>query len=191
MDKEVIDFSYTAADYYKEISTQTYIRDFCNPECFIKYCRKCGNYGKLWVCPPFSYNTIADIEKYSKVLLIVTKIIPKSEKIPISHIHEFIRPERLRIEMKLREMERLHGGRAFAFAGSCMYCEPGTCSRLRNQPCRHPGLARPSLEAYGFDLGRTTSELFGIEMLWSSNNFIPEYLTLVSGFFHNNPTIIF
>jgi hypothetical protein len=44
---------------------------------------------------------------------------------------------------------------------------------------------RPSLEACGFDIGRTTSELFGIELRWGSRGQMPEYLTLVCGFFHN------
>lgn len=48
---------------------------------------------------------------------------------------------------------------------------------------------RPSLEACGFDLCRTSEELFGIPLLWSCDGRIPEYLMLVSGFFHNAGTI--
>lgn len=45
-------------------------------------------------------------------------------------------------------------------------------------------------EACGFDLGRTTSELFGIEMKWSENRNLPEYLLLVSGFLYDWETPI-
>ena len=45
---------------------------------------------------------------------------------------------------------------------------------------------RPSLEACGFDLERTASELFGIEMLWGRDGRLPEYLTLVCGLFHGH-----
>ena len=40
------------------------------------------------------------------------------------------------------------------------------------------------------DLGRTTSELFGIEMKWSENRNLPEYLLLVSGFLYDWETPI-
>lgn len=178
-------FTYKTEDFITTISTEEYIRRFSNPKRFIKYCKKCRNYGKVWVCPPFSHDTTAELCQYTHVFLVATKIIPDGKKIPFSYVNRFFRPERLRIEKKLRDMEKMYGGRAFAYAGSCLYCPEGTCSRLNNQPCRHPDLVRHSLEAYGFDVGRTTSELFGIELLWSKNNFLPEYLTLVCVFFHN------
>ena len=56
--------------------------------------------------------------------------------------------------------------------------------------CRYPSRIRRSLEACGFDLGRTTSELFGIEMKWSENRNLPEYLLLVSGFLSDRETPI-
>ena len=74
--------------------------------------------------------------------------------------------------------------------GSCLYCPEGTCTRPEAKPCRHPELVRPSLEACGFDIARTTSELFGIELKWGTDGSLPEYLTLVCGFFHNAENII-
>lgn len=53
-------------------------------------------------------------------------------------------------------------------------------------PCLHPDKVRPSLEAFGFDIGRTLSELFGIRLLWGKDGILPEYLMLVSGLFHNS-----
>ncbi len=178
-------FTYSAEDFTTSLPTEEYIRRFCNSECFIKYCEECRNYGKVWACPPFSHDTMAELRQYSRLLLVATKIIPDGKDIPFSEINRFIRPERLRIEKKLRDMEKQYGGRAFAYAGSCLYCPEGTCSRLDNQPCRHPDLVRPSLESYGFDLGRTASELFGFPLLWSTDGYIPRYLTLICGLFHN------
>lgn len=60
----------------------------------------------------------------------------------------------------------------------------------RRNPCRHPELVRPSLEACGFDIGRTTSELFGIELKWGADGKMPEYLTLVCGFFHDGDGVV-
>lgn len=75
--------------------------------------------------------------------------------------------------------------RAF-FAGTCFDCPEGTCTRPSDLPCVRPGKIRPSLEALGFDLGRTASELLGIELCWSVDGRLPEYFTLISGFFTNH-----
>ena len=41
-----------------------------------------------------------------------------------------------------------------------------------------PDRARPSLEAWGFDLVRTASELLGLTMCWSDNLVLPPLLYL-------------
>ena len=88
------------------------------------------------------------------------------------------------------EMERQYGGRSFAYVGTCIHCPEGSCTRPEGRPCRHPELVRPSLEACGFDVARTASELFGIEMKWGSGGRMPEYLTLVCGFFHDAESVV-
>ena len=44
-------------------------------------------------------------------------------------------------------------------------------------------------ESLGFDIGKTASELLGIELKWSEpgSSGLPEYFTLVSGFFSSRP----
>ena len=37
-----------------------------------------------------------------------------------------------------------------------------------------------------FDIGKTTQQLLGIDIKWSHNGRIPEYLTLVCGLFYNS-----
>ena len=76
---------------------------------------------------------------------------------------------------------------AEAGVGECFACPGEPCTRPEGLPCRHPERVRPSLEACGFDLERTASELFGIEMRWGRNGLLPEYLTLVCGLFHSQP----
>lgn len=125
-----------------------------------------------------------------RALLVATKIVPETRDIPISESGRLIRPERLRLEARLLEMERLYGGRSFAYVGTCLHCPEGSCTRPAGNPCRHPDKIRPSLEACGFDIARTTSELFGIDLKWGSEGRIPEYLTLVCGFFHNADSVI-
>ena len=82
-------------------------------------------------------------------------------------------------------MDRACDGRAFTYVGNCFYRPKGTCTRAEGKPCRHPDLVRPSPETYEFDIVRTASELFGIELKWGAEGKLPEYLTLVCGLFHD------
>ena len=118
-------------------------------------------------------------------LLTVTKIVPQKQGLPFSEAGRLILPERRRLEQQLLGMERQYGGLSFAYVGTCLHCPEGTCTRPDGKPCRHPELVRPSLEACGFDIGKTTAELFGIDLKWGTDGKLPEYLTLVCGFFHN------
>lgn len=185
-----LQFQYTAEDFTVSLSATDYIARFRDAERFIAYCRECRNYGRSWGCPPFDYDVKPMLLRYKTALLVATKIAPDDCTRPLSEAGLLIRPERQRLERRLLDLERQYGGRAFAYVGTCLYCPEGTCSRPEGNPCRHPELVRPSLEAYGFDIGRTTSELFGIELKWGKEGRLPEYLTLVCGFFHNSPEVV-
>ena len=42
---------------------------------------------------------------------------------------------------------------------------------------------RPSLEAFGFDVEKTSKELLGVEIKWGKDGCLPPYLMLVCGIF--------
>lgn len=71
-----------------------------------------------------------------------------------------------------RTMDRACDGRAFTYVGNCFYRPKGTCTRAEGKPCRHPDLVRPSPEAYEFDIVRTASELFGLELKWGKEGLL-------------------
>ena len=177
--------AYTAEDFSLSLAAADYIARFRDEERFAHFCRECPNYGRSWGCPPFGFDVAGRLGRYSHILLTATRIRPATEGLPMSMSRELIRPERIRLDSRLRELERLHGGLSCSYVGSCLYCPEGSCTRPSGLPCRHPDMVRPSLEAYGFDIGRTLSELFGIEILWGRDGLMPEYLTLVCGLFHN------
>ena len=172
---------YRAEDFSVTIPVADYIARFRDAERFEGCCRTCPNYGRSWGCPPFDFDVEEYLTRYSRALLIATKIVPEQGGLPIAEAKRLIHPERQRLERRLLEMERRYGGRSFAYVGSCLYCPDGTCTRPEGNPCRHPELVRPSLEACGFDIGRTTSELFGIELKWGADGKMPEYLTVSCG----------
>ena len=164
---------YTIEYFTADIGVDEYIERFRDEARFIELCEKCPNFGCSWGCPPFDFDTDEFLRQYKYAHLMATKIIPDRNDIPVEMTQEFIRPERVRIEKELLEMERKYGGRGFAYVGKCLYCSGSECTRKRNRPCLHPDKVRPSLEAFGFDIGRTLSELFGIRLLWGKDGILP------------------
>lgn len=179
------EYHYTIKEYSKTIPAQHYITHFRDADKFLEFCKQCKNYGNCWACPPFEQDWSAILERYDTVTLFACQMTFAQQGIPLSESTAIIRPERQQIEKMLRQQEQERCGKAFAYAGTCLYCPEGTCTRAQGISCRHPELVRPSLEAVGFDIGKTTSELFGIELKWTKDNTIPEYLVLVSGLFYN------
>ncbi len=177
--------TYTVENFTSDITVEEYIAEFRDEPHFLELCKQCTNYGKSWGCPPFDFDTEAFLRQYKYAHLMATKIIPEDKDIPIEYTQKLILPERIRIESELLNMERKYGGRSFAYIGKCLHCHDSECTRNCGKPCRHPGKVRPSLEAFGFDITKTLSELFNIELLWGKDGKLPEYLVLVSGFFHN------
>lgn len=176
---------YIVETFKADISVAEYIARFRDENKFIELCRQCPNYGNSWGCPPFDFDTTEFLLRYKYAHLIATKLTLTGHDVSVGDTQELIRPERLRLEKQLIDMERRYGGRAFAYIGKCLHCNDAKCTRLCHKPCLHPDKVRPSLEAFGFDIGRTLSELFGIELLWAKDGTLPAYLVLVSGFFHN------
>lgn len=172
--------------FVADIPVEEYITRFRDEERFAKLCKACPNYGNSWGCPPFDFDTTEFLQRYKYAHLMAVKITPERADIPIEHSQTLILPERRKIEQRLLNMEKKYGGRAFAYIGKCLHCADNECTRKCGLPCRHHEKVRPSLEAFGFDIERTLSELFGIKLLWGKDGMLPEYLTLVSALLHNN-----
>lgn len=178
---------YSAEYHTRDIAVEDYIKGFRDAPRFIEYCKQCHNYNGCWGCPPFDFDTEVILRQYKYAHLLAAKITPTDKELPLDKAQELLRPERIKIEEHLRTLEQRYGGRAFAFVGKCLYCHGEPCARLQNKPCRHHDKVRPSLEAFGFDIVRTSQELFGCEILWGREGKMPEYLVLVSALFHSNP----
>ena len=142
------------------------------------YCHGCGRYGKCWACPPYDFAEDEYLGQFTTISLLATKITP-SEGVALTPetAERILNRERQRLDRMLLGMEG--NARAF-FAGTCILCPPEKCTRREGLPCRHPESIRPSLEALGFDIARTASELFGIPLQWGSPGTFPAYLTLIS-----------
>lgn len=181
MDK---DFTYSLERYTAEVEAKAYIDGSCNAEYFLTLCRQCRNYGRRYGCPPFDEDPLLAISIYNKVRVIGVKITPKDKALPLEAADDLMKPVITELNKELLEAEKSLNGMSFGFAGCCPYCNGDKCARIDGSPCRHPDKVRPSLEAIGFDISKTAKDLLGIDIKWSQNGMIPEYLTLVCGIFY-------
>ena len=173
----------TIEHFEADVDLDEYLAGYRDAEKFLGYCRQCGNYGRRHGCPPFDYDVAARIKRYARVRIFGVKITPDHPGLPLSAAHEMMRPVLMDMNGRLLELEKKLDGMACGFVGQCPYCDQ-PCARINNQPCRHPGLVRPSLEAYGFDIGLTASRLLGVELQWGHDGLMPPYLMLVCGLFY-------
>jgi len=170
--------------FVAEVDAQAYINGFRRAEYFMEFCKQCRNYGHRYGCPPFDHDPLSVIESYGKVRIIGVKIIPDDLTLPLEAVNDLMKPVIDELNEELLETEKSLGGTSFGFVGKCPYCGGAICARIEGKPCRHPEKVRPSLEAYGFDISKTAKDLLGLEIKWSKEGRIPEYLTLVCGIFY-------
>lgn len=169
---------YTLQEQWRTMPMKEYAETFRDFGRVRGYCHGCGRYGKCWACPPYDFAEEEYLGQFTTISLLATKITP-SEGVALTPetAERILNRERRRLDRMLLGMEG--NARAF-FAGTCILCPPEKCTRLEGLPCLHPESIRPSLEALGFDIARTTSELFGIPLQWGSPGTFPAYLTLIS-----------
>ena len=171
-----------------EISVSDYVRGYRDVERFEALCKECCNYGRVWGCPPLV--TDLDWNNYGFVRVFGTQIMfdhelrertmtPDERKQVTEQALDEAWAELL---PRLYDLESRNPGSRI-FTGRCRLCRPAECTRASGKPCRHPDKMRHSLEAAGFDVVKTASDLLGIELLWSTDGHLPEYVTLVTAIF--------
>ena len=144
----------------------------------------CDDYGRNLMCPPnvMSIQEFRDaLAKYSYAILVQLEApmpaglekeirsrenvaaVYKSDKFQTSY-KKYFTPAKLKLHRIVNKVE----SQAFAFgyrfavgfiAGSCRLC--AECAIISSEPCRHPFLSRPSMEAVGID-ALTTAENAGL-----------------------------
>jgi len=111
---------------------------------FLKCRFGCNRWGKYWTCPPnlgISEENFRNIFKqYSSAIIIKTADPRNGQEITLSIEKEAMLSHKF-----------MH---AFAMV-LCVWCEK--CAHP--EPCRFPHMARPSMDAYGIDIGKTVEPL--------------------------------
>ncbi len=156
-------------------------RDACD-----KACRACPRYGRSWACPPFELYDFPGLhpERFDTLRLVVTRI--NTEKpVSMDEGYGIFLTEKQLLMPQLYQTAREKEGIVYGFAGTCDLCSDD-CTRSLGQPCRHPDLAGPALEAAGFDVSCLLREFFGLDLVWSDNGNAPDVMTYVAGIAYIN-----
>ncbi|MDE6300702.1 MAG: DUF2284 domain-containing protein [Muribaculaceae bacterium] len=172
---------------YIEMDTAEYFARFNRRDVFEPMCRACANWGARWGCPPFGVDPCEELRKFARVRLYRLRARVKDwpAGAGAAEMSAAMQEMRRRSERELLEFEGEQGGRAALFTGMCYHCGPARCARTEGRGCRHPELVRPSLEALGFDLGKTATEVFGCGLEWfRSAGPTPRWLTLLGAVFY-------
>lgn len=130
-------------------------------ESFRELCRanSCGVYGKCWVCPPDcgEIGELMDLVRAHSRAVLYQTIGTLEDSFDFEGM-QAAKQRHVQVCQKIQTAllrddlpNRLHLG-----AGGCGVCE--TCSRVTNEPCRHPERALLSMEACGIDVYNTVKD---------------------------------
>ena len=171
-----------------DVNIDEYFNSYVDVEKFQELCKDCEHYGKNWSCPPFDF----DIEEYwmsfNKLKIIAFKFDFSEEELAKTYSDrelDFILKKFERMKVKLmNDIYALENEDSVAlFLGRCNLCMK--CTREFGMPCKMPFKLRYSIESLGGDVDRTIKDLFGFEIIYASNNKLPEYLIFVGGLLYD------
>lgn len=121
----------------------------------------CGLYGKNYMCPPSAGpidELMAEARRFSRAVFYQT-VYPLEDSYDFEGMMQ-AKHEHNRLTADLQRRLRAEAGEESFLhlaAGGCELCR--RCGMLDGVPCRNPGLALPSLEAYGVNVSATAGKL--------------------------------
>ncbi len=135
-----------------------------DPRSFLKCRFGCSRWGRYWTCPPhLDFTPRQFMEAYDRYThaLVIKSADPAAGQAA---------------SLAVEKEAMLALGCSFAFAlVLCVKCEE--CAYP--EPCRHPHLARPSMDAYGIDIGKTLEPL-GFEVEFDpAGKLLPAWYSMV------------
>lgn len=179
---------YTTQQYESSISVSDYLEEYVDISGFREACKKCGNYGRVWACPPYDFDVEQYWKKYATLQLLAVKIVFEPSYTEKTYtpeeLHSLTAPilhrEKQKISDILFHREQENAGSVSLSAGSCSRCPQG-CLRTEGKPCRFPDTMRYSIESLGGNVGLTLSRLMRLHLEWMEEGRLPHHFVLVGG----------
>ena len=172
------DMEYELTRFEAEKDIESYIEEYVDVETFLECCKSCPNYGNVWSCPPFDFDPIEYWRSFSKL-----KVAGYRVDYPADRTEEAMTKALWEVKQKLAEElyaeEEENPGSESLSAGTCQICSG--CTRPDGEPCRFPGKRRYSIESIGGNVGKTISQLCGVDLEWIEEGKLTEHFVLVGG----------
>ncbi|MCI7327651.1 MAG: DUF2284 domain-containing protein [Hornefia butyriciproducens] len=167
--------NYSLERFEKETDIVSYIDGYVNVEEFLPRCMECGSYGRVWSCPPFQFDPMELWRSYRRILIQGYRLSFGEDRTKET-MTEALWKVKEQLSEELFVQEREFPGSLALSAGSCQLCEG--CTRPEGVPCRNKERMRHSIESLGGDVGKTLSELCGIQLEWVRGDRLPSHFVL-------------
>ncbi len=179
---------YTTTRHEARITVPEYLEGYVDIPTFRSACEACGNYGRVWACPPYDFEVEEYWRQYQSLHLLAIKIVFEEKYTQQTYTQEelwalvtpVLKTEKQKLSKELMEAEGLHPGSISLSAGSCERCARG-CQRAVGKPCLYPEEMRHSIESLGGNVGLTISKLMGLRLEWIEEGRLPHHFVLVGG----------
>jgi len=172
----------SVSSFEKELSISTFLSEYTDTEKFLGSCKACPNYGKVWSCPPYSFDVNELWSRYACIRIFLRVINYSGERSEEEMMDYYFR-QRTLLDNELCRIEKSIPGSLALKAGKCRECI--SCSRSDGLACRKPDAMRCSIESLGGDAIGISKRLFGVDIQWAKPGTLPEKLTLVGGILFN------
>ena len=160
-----------------ELSVDTFLCAYFDPELTLSRCRACSGYGGTWSCPEFGFSLQEYWRRFSTYTVCVERLwLEEAET--AEEAQAILSGEKPVFNRRMLERERSEGGTAL-YAQECEEC--ARCARLDGEPCRFPQIMRYSIESLGGNAAKLIREELGFDILWSQDGSVPAYYLLIGG----------
>ncbi len=159
------------------------------------FCKACPNFSKYWSCPPYTFDEAIFLKQFKYMHIIGRQFEVSREDLrnvrDPQAVKDYCTDKLQAIKVMtwktLLEIENEVEGAIGLIPGNCPICETQglACARKTNEPCRHLGMMRFSLESLGFNVADLLKYEVGMTIKWGDTYRLPEVLTSVSAILCN------
>lgn len=169
---------YTLEKIEATVNIEDYIEDYVDVGYFDNLCRQCSNYDATWSCPSFDFDPYDMWRSYDRIMIYGYRIAYTGDRTE-EEMKEVLWDVKKQVSEDLFAYEKKIPGSVSLSAGYCQLCK--SCTRPEGRPCRFKDKMRYSIEAIGGNVGKTISELCGVEIEWIEDGKLPDHFVLVGG----------